>query len=342
MRIGNKKIGNDVFIIAELSANHNQDYNLAEKTIKAAKEAGADAVKVQNYKPDTITIDCDNEYFQIKHGTLWDGTTLYKLYEEAYMPWEWTGKLQKVAQDLGLIFFSAPFDVTAVDLLKKLDVLAYKIASYEVTDIPLIEKVAATKKPIFLSTGLAEIEDIELFIETCKKQGNEDIILLKCTSDYPAKPENMNLLNIPELAERFNKIVGLSDHSLTLTAPIAAVVLGAKVIEKHIILERNLGGIDSKFSLTAKEFKEMVDAVRETEKMLKKGYGFKKKNKDFCKSLFVVKEIKKGELFSEENVKSIRPGQGMHPKHYKEILGKKTAKDIKRGTPLAKEHIIEG
>ncbi|MBZ4672987.1 MAG: N-acetylneuraminate synthase [Deferribacteraceae bacterium] len=333
------------FLIAELSANHNQDINIAKDTIYAMKDAGADAVKLQTYTPDTLTINCDNEYFQIKQGTLWDGQTLYNLYKQAYTPWEWHYELKELAEKLGLVFFSTPFDKTAVDFLEKLDVPIYKIASFEITDIPLIEYVAKKNKPMIISTGIAELNDIELAVATCKENGCEDITLLKCTSSYPAPLEEANLLTIPDMKKRFGVKVGLSDHTLGISVPIAAVALGAEVIEKHFILDKKLGGPDAAFSLEPKEFSEMVKSIREVEKSLGKvTYEISpkiEKNRVFARSLFVVKDIKAGEKFSEENVKSIRPGYGLHPKFLKDILGKKSKINIERGTPL-KEEYIEG
>jgi pseudaminic acid synthase len=339
MKIGKFDFNKKVFIVAELSANHKQDLNLAKETIYAMKEAGADAVKLQTYTPDTITMNCNNEYFQIKHGTLWDGKTLYQLYQEAFTPWNWHYELKELAEKLGLVFFSTPFDKTAVDFLEELNVPAYKIASFEITDIPLIEYVASKGKPIIISTGIATICDIQEAVEACKRVGNERIILLKCTSAYPAPLEEVNLRTIPNMAETFNCIVGLSDHTLGISVPIAAVALGAKVIEKHFILSKNIETPDKEFSLTPNEFKEMVDAIREVEKALGKvSYELTdkmKRGREFSRSLFVVKDIKAGERLSEENVKSIRPGYGLHPKFLKDVIGKRAKRDIKRGTPLS-------
>jgi pseudaminic acid synthase len=340
LKIADRMVGNShpTFIVAELSANHLQKFDLAVKTIKAAAEAGADAIKLQTYMPETITIDCDNEYFQIKHDTLWDGKTLYQLYQEAYTPWEWQPKLKKVAEDVGLIFFSTPFDKTAVDFLEEIDVPAYKIASFEITDIPLIEYVASKKKPVIISTGIATLSDIEEAINACKRAGNEQIALLKCTSAYPTSPEEVNLKTIPNLAETFNIVIGLSDHTHSISIPIASVALGAKIIEKHLIFDRSLGGPDSAFSLEPKEFKAMVKAVREVEKAIGKvNYEFTdkiKKSRELSRSLFVVKDVKAGEIFTEENVRSIRPGYGLHPKYLRDVIGKRARKNITRGTPL--------
>lgn len=338
--IGNKKIGKNypVFMVADLSANHLQKFDNAVKLIKVAKEIGADAVKLQTYTPDTITIDCDNEYFQIKQGTLWDGKTLYELYTEAYTPWEWQPKLKEIAEDMGLILFSTPFDKTAVDFLEKMDVPCYKVASFEITDIPLIEYIASKGKPVIISTGIATLSDIDEAVDACKRLGNKHIVLLKCTSAYPAPLEEVNLRTIPNLAKTFNVIAGLSDHTLGISVPIAAVSLGARIIEKHLTLDRSLGGPDAPFSLEPNEFKTMVGAVREVEKALGNiSYELTekmKRSREFSRSLFVVKDMRAGDPFTEENVRSIRPGYGLHPKYLEDVLGKKARKDIKKGTPL--------
>jgi pseudaminic acid synthase len=340
IQIGNSKIGNknNTFVIAELSANHNQDFDIAVSTIHAAKEAGADAIKLQTYTADTITIDCDNEYFQIKQGTIWDGTTLYKLYQQAYTPWDWQPKLKALADSLGLIFFSSPFDKTAVDFLEKINVPAYKVASFEITDTPLIEYMALKGKPMLIATGIAEKSDIQEAIDACKRVGNNDIVLLKCTSEYPAPFENMNLLNIPDMQKQFGTLAGLSDHSMGFSAAIAAVALGATVIEKHFILDRNMGGPDASFSMEPNEFKTMVQSIREVEKALGEvSYTLTekiKKSREHSRSLFVVEDMKKGEVFTEKNVRSIRPGYGLQPKYLNQVLGKKVKIDLKRGTPL--------
>lgn len=334
----------NVFIIAELSANHNQDFDLALKTIKAMKDSGADAVKLQTYTPDTMTIDCDNQYFQINKGTLWDGKTLYNLYKEAYTPWEWQPKLKEYAESLGLFCFSSPFDKTSVDFLEKMNVQAYKVASFEITDIPLIKYIASKGKPIIISTGIATLSDIELAVNTCRESGNNQISLLKCTSAYPAPFEEVNLRTMPNLKETFNVEVGLSDHTLGISIPIAAVALGAKIIEKHFILDRSLGGPDSEFSLEPEEFKSMVKSIREVEKALGTvNYNLTDKiikSREFSRSLFAVENIKSGEIISENNVKSIRPGFGLHPKYLTEILGKTVKNDIAKGTPITFENII--
>ena len=326
-----------------MSANHLQKFDNAVKIIKAAKEAGADAVKLQTYAPDTITIDCDNEYFQIKQGTLWNGQTLYKLYKKAYTPWEWQPKLKKIAEEEGLIFFSSVFDKTAVDFLEDMDVPAYKIASLEITDIPLIEYVASKGKPLITSTGIATLSDIEEAVNACKRMGNEQIALLKCVSVYPTPLEDINLRTIPNLADTFKTVVGLSDHTLGISVPIASVALGACIIEKHLTLDRKLGGPDAAFSLEPDEFKAMVKSVREVEKALGEvSYDLTekmKKSRELSRSLFVIKDIKAGEIFTEENIRSIRPGYGLHPRYLKNILGKKSAQAIKKGTPLEWELI---
>lgn len=340
MKIADKKIGKDhpVFIIAELSANHKQDFKLAVETIKAAKKAGADAIKLQTFTPDTITLNCADKTFQINDGTLWDGRTLHQLYEEAYMPWEWQPKLKKLAKEQGLIFFSTPFDKTAVDFLEKLDVPAYKVASCEITDIPLIEYIASKGKPVIISTGIATLSDIKEALAACKRMKNNQIALLKCISAYPTPFDEVNLINIPDLARKFKTTIGLSDHTLGISVPIASVALGAKIIEKHFILDKKKGGLDAPFSLEPKEFGAMVKSVREVEKAIGK-VNYKltesmKKSRRFSRSLFAVKNIKAGDRFSEENVKSIRPGNGLKPKYLKAILGKKAKKDIEKGTPL--------
>ena len=319
-QIGDKKIGENysTFVIAELSANHMNDFDIAVKTIESMAESGADAVKFQTFTPDTITIDCDNEYFQIKQGTVWDGQVLHELYEDAYMPWDWQPKLKKVAEDLGLIVFSSPFDKTSVDFLEDIDVPAYKIASFEITDIPLIEYVASKGKPIIISTGIASFEDIELAIKTCLDVGNDQIALLKCTSSYPAQLEEINLNTIPDIKNKFIVIVGLSDHTLGGEVSTAAIALGAKIIEKHFILDRNMGGPDCEFSMEPNEFKRMVDSIRNVEKALGTvSYELSDKmkaNREFSRSLFVVEDMKKGDIISEDNVRSIRPGFGAQPK----------------------------
>ncbi len=331
------------FIIAELSANHGGKIETAVETVRAAKRSGADAIKLQTYTADTITLDVKSPHFKIDQGTVWDGKYLYDLYQEAFLPWEWHEELFKAAEEEGLVCFSSPFDNTAVDFLEKLKAPIYKIASFEITDIPLISYVASKGKPVIISTGIATIEDIELAIQTCKEQGNDDIIILKCTSAYPARPEEADLLTIPDIAKRFNVKVGLSDHTLGIEAPMVAVALGAKVIEKHFILDKSIGGPDAHFSLDENEFKQMVDAVRLTESLLGNvNYEMtekKKKSRSFSRSLFVAEDVKEGQKITARNVRSVRPGYGMHPKYFKEILGKTFNKDLNRGTPLENKYI---
>ncbi|HCF03064.1 pseudaminic acid synthase [Flavobacterium sp.] len=326
-----------VFIIAELSANHNGSIDTAIETIKAAKRAGADCIKLQTYTADTLTIDCDKDDFLIK-GTIWEGKNFYSLYKEAYTPWEWHQELMKVAMEEGLVCFSSPFDKTAVDFLENLNVPAYKIASFEITDIPLIEYVASKGKPIILSTGIAELEDIELALDACRRMGNNDIALLKCTSSYPAPINEANMVMVKDLADRFNVICGLSDHTMGATVPVVATCFGAKIIEKHFILDRSIGGPDASFSMNESEFTAMVQAVREAESAIGLvDYTLTEKQakgKDFSRSLYVVQDMKVGDIITEENVRSIRPGFGLHPKYYNEIIGKKINKDLQKGDRL--------
>jgi pseudaminic acid synthase len=323
-----------VFIIAELSANHNGSIEVAIETIKAAKRAGADCIKLQTYTADTITIDSDKDDFLIK-GTIWEGKNLYQLYQDAYTPWEWHQELFAEAERQGLICFSSPFDKTSVDFLEKLDVPAYKIASFEITDIPLIEYVASKGKPVIISTGIATLEDIELALDACRRMGNNQIALLKCTSSYPAPIEEANMSMIKDFSERFGVIAGLSDHTMGSTVPVVATCFGAKIIEKHFILDRAIGGPDASFSMNEQEFTEMVKSVREAEKAVGIiDYNLtdkQRKGRDFCRSLYVVKDIKKGEVITEENVRSIRPGFGMHPKELENWLGKPCPKDFEIG-----------
>ena len=338
--IKNKKIGKNfpVFIIAELSANHLQKFDNAVKLIRAAKDAGVDAIKLQTYTPDTITIDCDNKYFQIKQGTLWDGQTLYDLYKKAYTPWEWQTKLKEIAENEGLIFFSSVFDKTSVDFLENINVPAYKIASFEITDIPLIEFVAGKGKPVIISTGIATLSDIEEAVNACKRMRNDQIALLKCVSAYPTPLEDVNLRTIPNLADTFKTVVGLSDHTLGISVSIASVALGACMIEKHLTLDRKLGGPDAAFSLEPDEFKAMVKSIREVEKALGEvSYDLTekmKKSRELSRSLFVVKDMKVGEVFTKENIRSIRPGYGLHTRFLKNIIGHKATRNIERGTPV--------
>lgn len=340
IKIGNRYVGDGerTYIVAEMSANHLQDYGRAEAIIQAAADAGADAVKLQTYTPDTITFDCDNKYFQITQGTIWDGTSLHKLYETAYTPWEWQPKLKEFAQSLGMECFSSPFDATAVDFMEKMDMPAYKVASFEINDIPLIRKIARIGKPVIIATGVAYLEDIERALRVCKEEGNNQVILLKCTSTYPAPYEDMNIKVIPNMAEVFGCVTGLSDHSMGSAVAVASVALGAKMVEKHLTLARADGGPDAAFSMEPGEFKRMVDEIRIVEKAAGKvTYELtekQKRSREDSRSLFVVKDVKEGELFTQENVRSIRPAFGMHPMYYEEVLGKKAKTDIEKGTPL--------
>lgn len=332
-----------VFIIAELSANHGHSIGIAKESIRVAKECGADAVKIQTYTADTLTLNCDNKYFQIDTGTIWDGTTLYKLYQKAYTPWEWHKELFDYAKEIGIEIFSTPFDKTAVDLLEELNTPIYKIASFEINDIPLIEYAASKGKPIIISTGVGTEEEIREAVEACKRMGNNDITLLQCTSQYPAKLEDANLVMIRDLAERFGVKSGLSDHTMGSLVATTAVAMGATVVEKHFIVDRNIGGPDSSFSMTPDEFKEMVENIRNVEKVIGNiSYEVtekKKKSFKFKRSLFISKDIKKGEILTEKNIKSVRPSDGISPKYYNEVLGKKASRDLKFGEPLKFEDI---
>lgn len=332
-----------VLVVAELSANHLQDYELAKKSVIEIAKCGADAVKFQTYMPNTITLNCDNEYFKIK-GTIWDGKNLYELYKEAYMPWEWQESLAKLADELGLIWFSSVVDKSGVDFLESLNCPIYKLPSFEITDIDLIEYIAKLQKPLILSSGIATLEDIELALNSCYKHNNHQVALLKCTSSYPCDPIDMNLKVIPHLSSLLGVTIGLSDHTLGIAVPVAAVALGAKIVEKHFILDRNLGGPDSAFSLEPDEFRAMVKSIREAEAALGDGvYKVSPKmqaSRKFAKSLFVIADIKEGEEFNLQNIGSIRPGDGLAPKYLKELLGKKAKRDIKKGTPLSWELIL--
>ncbi|MGE5370803.1 MAG: pseudaminic acid synthase [Solirubrobacterales bacterium] len=340
IEIGGRKVGpgEPVYIIAEISANHNQDLQQALDLVKAAREAGADAIKLQTYTPETLTIQCDRPEFRIGGGTLWDNKTLYDLYAEACTPWEWHGEIKRQAEQLGLDFFSTAFDSTAIDFLESLDVKIHKIASFENVDIDLIHRMAVTGKPLIISTGMARLGEIEEAVLTARAGGTDQIALLKCTSAYPAPPEEMNLRTIPHLAEAFGVPVGLSDHTLGVSVPVAAVALGACIVEKHFTLSRAIPGPDSAFSLEPHEMKAMIDAIRITEKALGMvHYGINEreaKSKVFRRSLFVVKDVKAGEVFTEENVRSIRPGYGLHPRYLPNVLGMKASRDIERGTPF--------
>lgn len=327
-----------VFIVAELSANHNQDYGRAVEILHAAKEAGADAVKLQTYTADTITIDCDDPCFQIKEGTIWDGTTLYKLYEQAYTPWEWQPKLKEEADKLGIECFSSPFDFTSVDFLEEMKVPAYKIASYEINDIPLIRKIAKLHKPMIFATGIAYPEDIERALSVCSEEGNEDILLLKCVSSYPTPYEDVNLNVIPTLSKTYDCLVGISDHTMGSIVSASSVALGVKMVEKHLTLRRSDGGPDGAFSMEPEEFSKMVKDIRIMEKALgSKEYRLtptQELEHGGSRSLFVVKDISKGEELTCENIRSIRPGNGLHTMYYEEVLGKKAKTFLRKGTPL--------
>ncbi len=341
MEIGKRRIGDGqaAYLIAEISGNHGQTFEQAVKLVEAAKESGADAVKFQTYTADTLTIKSDQKYFKIGGGTLWDGRTLHDLYGEAYTPWDWQPKLFDVACKLGMDCFSTAFDVSAVEFLEKLNVPIHKIASFENIDLPLIEAMARTRKPMIISTGMASLSEIEDAVRTARASGAPQVGLMKCTSSYPAAPEDMNLRTIPHLRDAFRVPVGLSDHTLGTAVPVAAVALGACMVEKHFTLDRSLPGPDAAFSLEPREFKSMVEAVRVAEKALGQvSYGtlpHEEKSRIFRRSLFVVQDVKAGQPFTRENVRSIRPGYGLAPKHYGEILGKKAARDIARGTPLS-------
>jgi N-acetylneuraminate synthase len=346
LKINGRNIGYGypAYIVAELSANHHQDFAEALQLVRLAKEAGADAIKLQTYTPDTLTIKSNKEFFCIGEGTVWKGKTLYELYSEAYMPWDWHLKLKEVAQELSIDFFSTPFDNTAVDFLLELGVPAFKVASFEIVDLPLLKKIARTQKPIIISTGMANLSEIGEAVSIIRKEGNSQIMLLKCTSAYPAPIEEMNLHTIPNMAETFSLPVGLSDHTLGLVTPITAVALGACLIEKHITTSRSIPGPDSTFSLEPMEFKAMVEALRNTEKALGRvQYGPGKReiaSLAFRRSLFVIKDIKAGEVFTSGNVRSIRPGQGLAPKYLDEILGRLSITDVERGTPLTWDIVL--
>ena len=341
MTIAGKKIedSSPCYIIAEVSANHNQDIDVARNTVIAAAEAGADAVKFQTYTPDTLTFDSDSEVFQIDHGTAWDGRTLYSIYSEGYMPWEWHQELFELAQSHGMAAFSSPFDPTAVDYLANLNVPAFKIASFEIVDIPLIRHVARQGKPVLISTGIASEADIAAAVAACRGEGNDQIVVLKCTSAYPAPAQDLNLRTIPTIAQKFDVIPGYSDHTMTATAAIAAVTLGARVLERHITLDRDAGGLDSGFSTSVSEFKELVNHIRE----LESGLGMStfelseagKSSRRFSRSLFVVADVIPGEIVTAENVRSIRPHNGLHPKLLPEVLGRVFSTNVPAGTPLS-------
>lgn len=342
IKIGNYSLDKNspVFIIAELSANHNGSIDIAKETIRAAKRAGANAIKFQTYTADTITLNCKKEDFKI-HGTIWDGKYLHDLYKEAYTPWEWHAELFKTAEEEGLICFSSPFDNTSVDFLEKLGVPAYKIASFEITDIPLIQYTAKQGKPVIISTGIAEYDDIKLAIQTCVEVGNHQIILLKCTSSYPAPIEEANMIMVKKLADEFNLLTGLSDHTIGSIVPIVSVCFGAKIIEKHFILDRSIGGPDASFSMNESEFKEMVNAVRQAELAIGKvSFELTEKQvagKVFAKSLYIAKDLNIGETVLNEHIRSVRPGYSLHPKYLKELIGKKSLKQFTIGDRIKKE-----
>ncbi|MGA2418077.1 MAG: pseudaminic acid synthase [Candidatus Staskawiczbacteria bacterium] len=344
-KIAGREIGyrNPVFIIAEISANHNQNFERAKKLVESACELGVDAIKLQTYTPDTLTINCSNKWFQVKTNPAWKGKTLYELYKTAYMPWKWQPKLKKIADKYGVILFSTPFDETAVDFLEKMNVPAYKIASFEIGDIELLKKVAKTKKPVIISRGLASLKELKLAISTLRKNGASEIAVLHCIISYPAKPEEMNLATISDIKKRFKVITGLSDHSLSIATAITSVALGASIIEKHFTLKRSEGGLDAAFSLESAEMKQLVQNVREAEKSIGKvHYGIDKgevENIVFRRSLFVVEDIKKGEKFTRKNIRCIRPGYGLAPRFLSKIISRKAKKDIRRGTPLERNLI---
>lgn len=338
--IKNRVIGADApaYIIAEMSANHAGDIEVAKRIIRAAKESGADCVKLQTYTADTLTIDCDNPYFQIGDGT-WQGENLYQLYQKAYTPWEWQKELKEEADRIGIHIFSTPFDNSSVDFLESIGMEFYKVASFEIVDIPLIRYIASKGKPIILSTGMASLGEIEEAVTAIREEGNSQIALLKCSSAYPAISDEMNLKTLVNMAEVFQVPTGLSDHSMGSIGAVTAVALGAKIIEKHFCISREIDNPDASFSMEPEEFKKMVEEIRSAEKAIGQvKYGItsqEKKNVKFRRSLFVVEDIKEGECLTKDNVRSIRPGYGLPPKHYKDVLGKKAIKNIKRGTPLS-------
>lgn len=341
IKIGDKRIGPDspAFIVAEMSGNHNMDFDRAVEILKAAREAGADAVKIQTYTADTITLDCDAPCFQITQGTLWDGITLHRLYQTAYTPWEWQPRLKEIAEDMGLVLFSSPFDFSSVDFLEEMDVPAYKIASFEITDIPLIRKVARLGKPVILATGIARLADIELAVQTCREEGNHQVILLKCCSAYPTPYEDVNLRTIPHMAEAFDCLTGLSDHTMGTAVATGAVALGARMVEKHMTLRRSDGGPDAAFSMEPQEFREMVDNIRILEKALGKvSYDLSDKQvreREHSRSLFVARDMKAGEVFTPENLRSVRPADGLHTRYYEQLLGRRITRDAGLGTPMS-------
>ncbi|MBN1661426.1 MAG: pseudaminic acid synthase [Anaerolineae bacterium] len=340
IRLNQRDVGphHPTYVVAEMSANHNQNFEQAARIIEAAAEAGAHAIKLQTYTPDTLTIDCDSMHFRIGKGTIWEGRTLYDLYGEAYTPWEWQPKLKEIANSLGLDLFSTPFDATAVDFLEEMQVPAYKVASFEIVDLPLIRRIARTGKPMIISTGMATLAEIDEAVYTAREAGATKIALLKCTSSYPAPPEEMNLHTIPHLAKAFDVPAGLSDHTLGIAVPVAAVALGACIVEKHFTLSRDIPGPDSAFSLEPHELKAMVDAIRVAEKALGEvKYHVTEReaaSRSFRRSLFVVEDVQRGEVFTQENVRSIRPGNGLHTRYLEQVLGRQATRDVARGTPL--------
>ena len=346
--IDGKAIGMDhpTYAIAEMSANHLQDLNRAKQIIRLAKQAGADAIKLQTYRPDTITIDCKSEEFMATPGSPWEGMNLFELYSTAYTPWEWHAELFQYCKELGITCFSSPFDLTAIDLLEELNAPAYKIASFEINDIPLIKKAAQTGKPIIISTGIATVEDIELALKTCLDAGNDQVILLKCISEYPAPYDDFNLLTIPDAGKRFDCLMGLSDHGMDNVVDVTGVALGACVIEKHLTIRRADGGPDSSFSMEPEEFQKMIkDVANARLAMGKINYELTEKQKNSrgrSRSLYIVKDMKAGELFTPENLKSIRPNYGLHTKYYEQILGKAAACDLKKGTAMKTDYVSGG
>lgn len=345
--IGQRSIGpgHPCYVIAEMSANHGNDYDLTVRTIHAMKESGADAVKVQTYTADTITLNCERDPFIVRGGTLWDGRTLHELYQEGCMPWEWQPKLKQIANDLGMDFFSSPFDTTAVDFLEAMNVPMHKVASFELVDIPLLQKIAATRKPVIMSIGMATLEEVEEAVKTLREAGSGPLIMLKCTSAYPADPAEMNLRTMHDMAERFGVPIGLSDHTMGHTVPVAAVAMGACVVEKHFVLSRTQPGPDSSFSMEPQDFRAMVDAIRIVEKALGR-VSYEPSAKDhkmraFRRSLFVAADMKTGEVFTEKNLRSVRPANGLHTRHLSGLIGKKAAADLQLGTPLKWEHVAQ-
>lgn len=332
---------NKVFIVAEISANHGNDINIVKRTISRAKEIGCDAVKIQTYTPDTITIKSDKEYFKLDSGTIWDGMTLYDLYKEAYTPWEWHEELFEYAKKEDITLFSSPFDKTAVDLLEKCNNPIYKIASFEITDIPLIEYAASKNKPMIISTGIANEKDIENAINACKKMGNNDIYLLKCSSQYPARMEDVNLLTMVDMKQKYNLKTGLSDHTEGILVATTAAAMGASIIEKHFMLDEEIEGPDTSFSMLPTEFKTMIDEIRNIER-IKGAVTYELDNralesKKIQRSLFVISDVKKGDVITEQNVRSIRPGNGMPPLMLRNVLGRMFISDYEMGTPLSNE-----